>query len=138
MKFSRKSSRKTHRKLNKKTLTHKKGGEKEVPPTPQKPYPYVSRLSEEQYKEQKEYEDYDAEPIDLTDYDYIPEGDDIPEGYGTITKKKGQLGGSKRKSSKRKSSKRKSSKRKSSKRKSSKRKSSKRKSSKRKSSKNKQ
>lgn len=72
----------------------------DAPNAPMKKTPYVSRLSEKEYKKMQDYEDYDAEPIDLDALGEIPIGDDIPEGYGEIKKKRGLIGGKKRRTRK--------------------------------------
>jgi len=39
------------------------------------------------------YDDYDALPVDLESMDEIPLGDNIPKGYGNLSKRRGYLGG---------------------------------------------
>jgi hypothetical protein len=104
MKFSRKNNHKHGR-----TYKHKKGGLRPatIPETPKKTMPYVSRLSEEEDRMMRDYEDYDVEPVDLESLEMPPIGDDIPEGYDKLSKKKGQLGGKRKMSMRNKRTKRK-------------------------------
>lgn len=77
-----------------------KGGEinlNKIPETPRKPFPYVSRLTEREDRIMRDYEDYDAEPVDLEEIGETPVGDVVPSGYGKIAMKKGKLGGKKKK-----------------------------------------